>query len=114
MANAYPRILQDDDSTGRDRRFDGRHVRKQQGQLFRWVAIRTPPKDDQRRCRLVREREERAEIGVGRYDDAVFDRSTLEDNHVVGALKSIVAHVNGVVTSAAQPLRHRGRQGTVD
>jgi hypothetical protein len=113
LAHAYPRILKDDDGAGRDRLFDRRHVRKQQSDLFRWFAIRAAPKDDQRRRRLVREREKRAEIGISRHDDAVFDRSMLEDDPVVRALQPTVAHMNRVVTTAAQPLRHQRRKGTV-
>ena len=66
--------------------FDGGHIRQQQSELFRRVAIGTPPKDDQRRRRLVCEREERSEIDVGRRDDAVLDRGPLEDDQVVRTL----------------------------
>lgn len=114
LANAYPRMLKDDDGACRDRVFDGCHVRQQQGELFRWFSIRTSPEDDQRGHRLVCEREQRAEIGVGRHDDTVFDRGMLENDLVVGTLKPVFTHMDGVVTAAAQPRRNRGREGVVD
>ena len=82
---------------------------------LRWSSRSVPRlKDDQRRLRLACEREERAEIGVGRHDDTVFDHGPLEDDQVLGTLKPSVAHMNGVVTAAAETLRHRGREGAID
>src|SRR6185503_18499863 len=103
-----------DDGTIRNRLVDGRHVRQQQGELSRWFSIRTSPEDDQRRRRLVREREQSAEIGVGRHEDSVFDCGMLQDDYVVGTLKAAFTHMDGVVTAAAQPRRNRGREGVVD
>ncbi len=58
-----------------------------------------------RRLALLSQREERAEIGIGRDDCTAFIPGTLENFLIGGGLPPVIPHMDGIMPGLSQSLR---------
>ena len=58
--------------------------------------------------------EDRAKIGVGGYQDAVFLSGAVENYLVVLPRHAVVSHMGRVVSRLSEPFRHRRGESTIN
>ena len=112
---AHPdaRFVDDHDRAAFERFTDCGKIRnKQSGLTFR-PAFCSAPKKYQRGSALGPQREQRAEIGIGGYDDPVFTSSACKNVRIFRRLHSIFVDMDGLVAFPSQLLRHVRRKRVV-
>ena len=66
-----------------------------------------------RRLTLLSQREQSAEIGIGRDENAAFIPGALENLAVCGCVQTVIAHMDGIMPIQLQLLRENRRQSIV-
>ena len=101
-------VLENDDRATSEGRVDRRQGPEDQRHLVVSAPERDGPKQDYGRRGRFAQGQQSAEVGVGRNDDAGFDRSALKDGFVGCRVHSVVENVDRVVPGSAES---RGQPG---
>lgn len=78
------------------------------------TSILHAAKEDQRRRRCLPQREQRAEVRVGRNDNPLLPSRDFEYHSVAGGLATDISNMDRVVAGCAEASSEPGRQRVVD
>jgi len=112
--NADAGLLEYHDAPLLERVLQGFQVRQQQRYLPLRPPLSTPPKQDYRRVCLFPKRENRPEIGIGRYDHTIFTGRAIEDGRVLSGCELVVSNVDRIMTRSAKRLRKSGGEWRIN
>jgi hypothetical protein len=106
--------LEHDHSPAFDTRSYLGEIGEQEFELCIRMPRRRPTKQNHRGPLRISQRKQRSKVGVCRNDHTLIAFRALENHRVVSRRQPEIPHVDRIVASLPQPIRHDRRKGIVD